>query len=47
MRFWGTLQEIKTTEEESIYAVAMPVVRFVAPGPEVAKHTPTLPVLRA
>ena len=41
------MQEIKTTGEESMYAVAMPVVRFVAPGPEVAKHTPTLPVLRA
>ena len=29
--------------EESMYAVAIPVTRFVAPGPEVAKHTPTLP----
>ena len=28
---------------ESIYAVARPVTRFVAPGPEVAKQTPTLP----
>ena len=32
---------------ESIYAVAMPVTRLVAPGPEVARHTPTLPVARA
>ncbi len=28
--------------EESIYAVAIPVTRFVAPGPDVAKHTPVL-----
>ena len=28
-------------------AVAMPVIRFVAPGRDVEKHTPTLPVLRA
>jgi len=47
MRLWATLQEMNTTGEESIYAVAMPVVRFVAPGPDVAKHTPTFPVLRA
>ncbi len=42
-----TLQVRKTTGEESRYAVAMPVVRLVAPGPEVAKHTPTFPVDRA
>ena len=42
-----TLQVMNTTGEESIYAVAMPVVRLVAPGPEVAKHTPTFPVERA
>ena len=42
-----TLQVRNTTGEESIWAVAMPVVRLVAPGPEVAKHTPTLPVARA
>ena len=28
-------------------AVAIPVTRLVAPGPEVAIHTPTLPVARA
>ena len=28
-------------------AVAMPVTRLVAPGPEVAITTPTLPVARA
>ena len=42
-----TLQVIATTGTESIYAVAIPVTRFVAPGPLVAKHTPTLPVLLA
>ena len=30
-----------------MYAVAIPVTRFVAPGPEVAKQTPTLPVALA
>jgi len=30
-----------------MWAVAIPVTKFVAPGPEVAKHTPTLPVERA
>ena len=32
---------------ESIMAFTRPVVRLVAPGPEVAQHTPTLPVERA
>jgi hypothetical protein len=32
---------------ESIIAVAMPVTRLVAPGPEVATATPTLPLARA
>ena len=32
---------------ESIYAVAIPVIAFVAPGPEVTKATPVLPVARA
>jgi hypothetical protein len=32
---------------ESISASTRPVVRLVAPGPEVAQHTPTLPVERA
>ena len=36
-----------TTGTESIYAVAIPVTRLVAPGPDVAKHTPTLPVALA
>ena len=30
-----------------MYAVAIPVTRFVAPGPLVAMHTPTFPVTRA
>ena len=28
-------------------AVAMPVIRLVAPGPEVTMHTPTFPLIRA
>jgi len=32
---------------ESIIALAMPVTRLVAPGPEVAMHTPTPPEARA
>ena len=28
---------------ESICAVIIPVTRFVAPGPEVARQTPTFP----
>ena len=47
-RSWEvTLQLIATMGELSAMAVAIPVVRFVAPGPEVAKHTPTRPVERA
>ena len=47
MRLWGTLPVINTTGEESIYAVAMAVTRFVAPGPLVARQTPVFPVRRA
>jgi len=36
-----------TTGEESKLAVAMAVVRLVAPGPEVTMTTPTLPLARA
>ena len=32
---------------ESIYAVAIPVIKLVAPGPEVAIHTPGRPEARA
>ena len=39
-----TLPVMATIGTESIYAVAIPVTRFVAPGPLVAKQTPTLPV---
>ncbi len=38
---------IATTGELSMYAVASPVTRLVAPGPEVATHTPALPDARA
>ena len=30
-----------------MYAVAIPVTRLVAPGPDVASTTPVLPVARA
>ena len=33
-----------TTGTESMYASASGVTRLVAPGPDVAMHTPTLPV---
>ncbi len=38
---------MNTVGEESSIAVAMPVTRFVAPGPEVATATPTFPLARA
>ena len=43
----GTLPQIATSGMESRYAVAMPVTRFGAPGPEVDITTPTLPVALA
>ena len=43
----GTCPVIANIGDESIYAVAIPVTRFVAPGPLVARQTPTLPVTRA
>ena len=45
--FDGTCPVMNTVGTESIIAVAMPVVRLVAPGPEVATATPTLPLARA
>ncbi len=42
-----TLHVIATIGTESILAVAIPVTRLVAPGPDVARHTPTLPVALA
>ena len=42
-----TLQVIAMIGTLSIIAVAMPVTRFVAPGPLVAMHTPTRPVALA
>ncbi len=41
---WPVMQ---TMGDESIIAVAMPVTRLVAPGPEVAMATPTFPEARA
>ena len=46
MREQGTLPVIATMGMLSSIAVAIPVTRLVAPGPLVAKHTPTLPVAR-
>ena len=40
-----TCPVIATRGTESIIAVAIPVIRFVAPGPDVANATPTLPVV--
>ena len=42
-----TLPVIATRGTLSMYAVAMPVTRFVAPGPDVAITTPVFPVARA
>ncbi|MNV63052.1 hypothetical protein D3C71_1556290 [compost metagenome] len=47
IRLEKTLPVITTNGVESIYAVAIPVTRFVAPGPEVAIHTPGLPLALA
>ena len=43
----ATCAVMATIGTESSIAVAMPVTRLVAPGPEVATQTPTLPVARA
>ena len=42
-----TLPVITTIGTLSIYAVAIPVTRFVAPGPLVAMQTPVFPVALA
>ncbi len=47
MRAVMTCPVTHTMGTESIQALAMPVTRLVAPGPDVAKHTPTLPDTRA
>ena len=43
----ATFPVIATIGVESRKDVAIPVTRFVAPGPLVAKQTPTSPVARA
>ena len=40
----GTWPVMATIGTESMYASAMGVTRLVAPGPDVAMQTPTLPV---
>ncbi len=47
MWYVGTLPVMAIMGTESMWAVAMPVTRLMAPGPEVAMQTPTLPVARA
>ena len=47
MRLSPTWPVIATSGTESMCASAIGVTRFVAPGPEVAMHTPTLPVAEA
>jgi len=46
-RSLSTWAVMATSGVESMQAVAIPVTRFVAPGPDVARQTPTLPVARA
>ena len=43
----GTLPVMATMGTESSIAFAIPVTRFVAPGPDVDITTPTLPVVLA
>ena len=43
----GTCPVTITIGTESRNASAIPVTRLVAPGPDVAMHTPTLPLARA
>ena len=43
----ATCPVIATIGTESMYASAIGVTRFVAPGPDVAMHTPTRPVAAA
>ena len=47
IRFERTWPVMQTSGVESIHASAIGVTRFVAPGPEVAIATPTLPEARA
>jgi hypothetical protein len=47
IRLVGTWPVITTIGMESIKASTMPVTALVAPGPEVTKTTPHLPVERA
>ena len=43
----ATCPVMQTIGIESNIALAIPVVRLVAPGPDVATATPTLPLARA
>ena len=43
----GTCPVTHTIGTPSMWAVARPVMVFVAPGPDVTRHTPGLPFARA
>ena len=47
MNLLPTCPVMHTIGEESSIAVAIPVTRLVAPGPDVAIATPTPPLARA
>ena len=47
MRVVATCPLMTTRGIESMLAVAMPVTMLHTPGPDVAKHTPALPVALA
>jgi len=46
IRSWPAWAVSATSGARSMLASATPVMRFVAPGPSVARHTPALPVSR-
>ncbi len=45
--FKGTWPVMAISGEESAYAVAIPVTKLVAPGPDVARHTPAFLLILA
>ena len=47
MAFTPTWPVMTTIGTESMFASAIGVIMFVAPGPEVTMHTPTCPVVSA
>ena len=47
MKAVGTWPVMASIGTESMKALAIPVTRLVAPGPDVAMHTPSFPLERA